>query len=416
MRVVSVLAAVVVMTVSAFGVFKLLGMGRPPNEPNQLKVDKKTKSSLPISRSGPQPKAVFDGDYDFGRMEVGEERAHVYTIHNEGQAPLTIENGGTTCQCTVSDMKTGETRTIAPGESFDIKLTWKPTAQAENFSKGADFFTNDSAHMKIPLRILGMVAPRVATYPEKDWYMASISDDKPGVFTGSIISPVVDHFQITAVECRSPLLSAEVLPVDSELLTMHHGLCGYQIRMTLKPEMPLGPFRYPVTIKTDLPERRVDAVGGDSKDPGDSKERTSKEGDLNEPGKSIQIEVIVEGVHRGPIQPVGREWVDDKMAITMGSFEAAVGKKVRLTLFVKNPPAEGFELTAPAICTPDTLKTEIQREEKSTGTHVRYFLAVEFPPGAPRGVHREEDPGRIRLQTNHPHARDVEFLVFFSAY
>jgi hypothetical protein len=104
------------------------------------------------------------------------------------------------------------------------------------------------------------------------------------------------------------------------------------------------------------------------------------------------------------------------MAITMGMFEAAAGKKVRLPLFVKSPPEGGLLLTAPAVCTPAALKCDIERDEKSTGPHVRYILTVEYPAGSPRGVHREADPGTIRLHTNHPHGREVEFLVFFTAH
>jgi len=394
MKVTYVLAAVLAMTASVFAVFKLLGQARPHVEPNIIKVDKHPGPGLTISPNGPHPKAVVDADYDFGRMEVGEERSHVYTIRNEGAAPLIIENAGTTCQCTVSDMKEGETRKVAPEESVDIKLTWKPTAQTEKFSKGANFNTNDPDHQKIFLQILGMVAPRMALYPEHDWYMTSVSDDKPGEFSGAIISPIFEQFQIVKVDSRSPFLSAEVLPLEKAKLEAHHGRCGYEVRVTVKPEMPLGSFRFPMTITTDVPEPTLDG----------------------NPGKPMEFEVLVGGVHRGPIQPAGREWRDEKMAISLGQFEATAGKKVKLTVFVKSPPEEGLQLTAAPVCTPDMLKFNIERDEKFTGSPPRYFLTVEYPAGAPRAIYREENPARIQLQTNHPHARDVEYLVFLNAY
>ena len=395
MRVKYALAAILAMSVSGFLVFKLLGQSRPHVVANIIKVDTRKSPDLKIPPTGPYPKAVVEADYDFGRMEVGEEQSHVYTIHNEGEASLVIQNDGTTCQCTVSDIEKGETREVAPGKSIDIKLTWKPTAQAEQFGKGADFLTNDPEHKKIVLRILGMVAPRMALHPERDWYVGSVNDDQPAVFSGMISSPVVDQFQVVAVESRSPYLSAEVLPIEQQKLEAHHGLCGYQIRVTLKPEMPMGAFRIPMIIKTDVMERISDGSLGN---------------------KPIEFEVLVAGVRRGPIQPIGPQWIDDKMAISLGQFDAAAGKKVTVPVFVKSPPEEGFRLTAPTVCTPDALKFEIQRDEKFTGSHPRYFLTVEYPAGSPRAVHREADPARIRLQTNHPHAREVEFMVYFSAY
>jgi len=226
MRVTCVLAAILVMGASIFGVIKLLGQGRPPVSANPIKAQKSKTSGLTIAPHGPYPKVVVDAEFDFGRMEVGEERSHVFTIRNEGAAPLVIENAGTTCQCTVSDMKQGETREIAPGKSFDVKLTWKPELQAEKFNKGADFFTNDPEmfgdQKKLLLRIVGMVAPRLVINPEKEWYLSSVTDEKPMVFSGTVLSPVANQFQIVAVESSSELLSFEVLPLEKDKMELHH--------------------------------------------------------------------------------------------------------------------------------------------------------------------------------------------------
>ena len=328
-------------------------------------------------------------------MEVGEKQSHAFTFHNAGEAPLTIKNLRTTCQCTVSEIRLNETREIAPGDSFDVKLTWKPEVQAEKFNKGADFSTNDPERPKINLRILGMVAPRMLIYPEREWSVSNVTDGQPTVFSGAVLSPVADHFQVVSVESRSKFLSFEILPLDKEKLEAHNGLCGYEVRMTVKPEMPLGSFRFPITIKTDMPER-----------PDDGK-----------PIEPIEFEILVSGVHRGPIQPVGREWIDDKAAISLGAFDATAGKKLRMVLIVKSDPEDGLQLTAAPICAPAELKVNIEREVRPDRKAARYFLNVEYPAGSPRATHRDEAPGRIQLQTNHPHgARTSSFCVFFSAY
>jgi len=394
MRVSYVLAGLVAMSVSVFVVFKLLGEAPPKLDPNPIKVEKVSTGGLPIAPQGPYPKVVVDTEFDFGRMEVGEKRSHAFTFRNEGEAPLIIKNNGTTCQCTVGEMELNETREIAPGQSHSVKLTWKPEVQAEKFNKGADFATNDPENTTIRLRILGMVAPRLVAHPEKEWFLSNVTDDKPNVFTGTLMSPVADQFKVVSVESTSDLLSFEVVPLEKMKLDVHNGLSGYDVRVTVKPEMPLGAFRYPLTIKTDLAGRTED-------------------GSVNKP---MEVEVLVSGVHRGPIQPfAGREWIDEKMAISLGKFEAAEGKKVRLNLFVKSPPEGGLKLTAAPVCTPAQLKVDLEREERPNGKD-RYFLNVEYPAGSPRAVYRDEEPGKIRLQTNHPHGQNVEFQVFFSAY
>src|SRR5207302_4317971 len=116
-----------------------------------------------------------------------------------------------TCQCTVSEVENGD---VAPGNSAKITLTWKPVIQAEQFGKGADILTNDPNLKVIHLRILGMVAPRLITVPEKNWETPDVFDDKPTVFTGRIVSPVVDNFQIVAIESRDPAMSAEAVPIE----------------------------------------------------------------------------------------------------------------------------------------------------------------------------------------------------------
>jgi hypothetical protein len=128
-------------------------------------------------------------------------------------------------------------------------------------------------------------------------------------------------------------------------MEMEHAQSGYEVRVTVRPEMPLGPFRLPMKIKTDLPGRNA-------------------EGALDKP---LEFEILVTGMHRGPIQPFGGGWIDEKMAISLGAFDAAAGKKVRLPVFVKNPPEDGLKLTAAPVCIPAELKVDLEREERPNG-------------------------------------------------
>ncbi|HBH52095.1 MAG TPA: hypothetical protein DDY91_09400, partial [Planctomycetaceae bacterium] len=92
-----------------------------------------------IAEKGPWPKAVVDQtEFEFGRMEVGEEMTHAFKIRNEGEAPLELAKGNTTCQCTISEL---ENNLIPPGGEASITLRWKPTAQSDAFEKGAEIRT-----------------------------------------------------------------------------------------------------------------------------------------------------------------------------------------------------------------------------------------------------------------------------------
>jgi hypothetical protein len=346
----------------------------------------------PLSKAPPYPKAVIEEtEFQFGRMEVGDERVHDFVIRNKGQAPLLITKGPTTCQCTVSDLETGE---VAVGSSARISLKWKPTAQAEQFSKGAEIRTNDPDHRSINLRIVGMVAPRLLLFPERTWESPDLLEGEPTVFTGAIFSPVADAFQIVSLECGTPLMTAESLPMNKQQLESKHALSGHLIRVSIIPDVPIGPFTFPLKIRTDLPVRKADGTFGEG----------------------METEVLVTGHRRGPIRIVGGpNWDEKSMAVIMGSFDAKSGKKVTLPLFVRGAGAEDLRLIESPECDPQALQVTLERDPKSKGKQSRFLLTVEYPAGAPRTSHRADNPGQVRLRTNLPGAPEITLSVFLAA-
>jgi len=347
---------------------------------------------LDISPKGPWPKAVVDStEFMFGRMEVGEKRSREFAIRNDGQAPLLLRKGGSTCQCTLSALEKGE---LAVGESAKVTLTWQPTSQAENFLKSADVRTNDPDHKTITLQLKGMVVPRVLTNPSgKDWSVSNVADDHPTVFKGLILSPLVEKFEILSLESDSPLISVEALPLSKERLDAQTALSGYEIRVTISPEVPVGPFAFPLTIRTDIPDR-------------------NKEGEIE---GQTSVDVLVSGVRRGPIRILGREWTEERMAISLGQFTSAEGKTATLMMLVRGAPEEGFRVTEGPVCDPKELKATIEADEKSTAKQARLRLKLEYPAGGPRVRRGEDKPATIRFRTNHPYAPEVELRVYLTA-
>jgi hypothetical protein len=104
------------------------------------------------------------------------------------------------------------------------------------------------------------------------------------------------------------------------------------------------------------------------------------------------------------------------MAVSMGSFDAAKGKKVTLPMIVRGAAAEGFELTGVPECEPRELKATLGRDEKAKGTQVRYLLSLEYPAGSPPATRRENNPAKVRFRTNQPGAEEIELSVWLSAF
>lgn len=344
-----------------------------------------------LSPTPPWPKAVVsESEFSFGRMEVGEERTHAFVIKNEGDAPLVLEKGPTTCQCTISELGVKE---IPPGQSAEISFTWKPTAQAEHFDKGGEIRTNDPQNRVFKFSIVGMVAPRLVLEPPDRWILDDIQEGTPTTFVGTITSPVVDHFEILALESGSPHMTAETLPLPKGKFKALKAKSGYEIKVTIAPDVPAGAFASTLRIKTDLPQRNADGTLGDP----------------------TVLSVNVSGSRRGPLRILGREWVEDDMAISLGSFDSKEGRKVSLTMLVKNCPAEGLKVSEITSDLPD-LKVSVDPDPTFKGTAKRFALTLDYPPGASRIQRRNENPAKVKITTNHPEAPIMEFKIYISAY
>ncbi|MBS0266937.1 MAG: DUF1573 domain-containing protein [Planctomycetes bacterium] len=393
----ALLAAIAGIAISVVIVVKVMGMKGPPvaDNPNMVMTQPVLKSPVPL-KSGPQPEVlVSEFEWQFGSMALGETRSHDFIFTNRGKGPLTIKMGETTCQCTYGDLKAGEQRVIPPGSSETIKLTWKPTGATDYFSKGAEILTDDPKQPSINLRVTGKVAEQVTVFPGIEWECPEIFESKSVVCRGGLLSTILDSFNVTSVEARGKPLKFEVLPMTPEQLDdSRKSKSGYEIRVTIPPDMDMGAFRFPVHIKTDVPS--ITEAEGDS-------------------GKFVEFDVTVMGVRKGPITFAGPHWLDEKMAVSLGQFELAKGREVSVPMFIRNPPAEGFKLTKPPEVTPSDLKVEIIPDDRGQGKALRCVLKVSYPASGPRVDHQSLNPGRIHLSTNHPGAPEIDLIVYLSS-
>ncbi|MFN0052756.1 MAG: DUF1573 domain-containing protein [Planctomycetales bacterium] len=379
-----VLLVGIVATIASLAVVVLIA--RPPESSTGNTGTQVEEGLLEPSPTPPWPKAVVDKtEFHFGRMEVGDKGTHDFTIRNEGEAPLKLQKGPTTCQCTISEVPNNQ---VAPGETVNVTLTWEPFSQAEAFEKGAEIYTNDPQLKSIRLSIVGMVSPMAVIMPERDWHINDFHEVGITEFKGIVVSPLVEKFSITGLECDSAAVSFETSPVEPENLESMHGLSGYHIHVRVKPEMPIGRFIIPIRIKTDLRIKKT--------------------------GEPVETTVMLTGQRRGPIRLIGNQWFEEKGGIVLGSFNAIEGKKIELLLTSKDEPEEGLKLLG-SESDPEQLRVSLEPAGGS-GKIRRYTLSVEYPPESPRVIRREEDPAKIRIKTNHPGAPEIEFGVYFSAF
>ena len=350
---------------------------------NGPSADKKAVGPV-ISKTGPYPEAVVDKpDYDFGAMAIATTKRHTFVIRNEGDAPLILEKGETTCECTLSELAKNE---ILPGESVEVELEWAPLERSSRFSEEATILTNDPENPTIELVINGIVDEVLSLNPEGRWNVGEISGDEPKVVKGTIHSRILDDFKILSIESENPLLSATFKKLSKEKLDGIKAKSGYSIEATLAPGIDVGPFEEKLTIRTD--------VDPDNERP-----------------------LLLKGIRIGPFQILkltsGVRWTSDQLRLSLGQFSAAKGKQANLLMFVNPLKDEKFKILDVEV-SHSFLKFDVAEDtEFKSKQKQRFRIQVEVPAGKPPVAQTRQNAIRVKVKTNHPKARIIEFSVTF---
>lgn len=90
--------------------------------------------------AAPEPKIKFDEyEWDFGDMYQQEEKTHVFSFTNVGDADLQVKHTKTSCGCTAAIASSGS---IPPGGKGEIKVTFASKTSSGNVAKNVSVFTN----------------------------------------------------------------------------------------------------------------------------------------------------------------------------------------------------------------------------------------------------------------------------------
>ena len=209
-----------------------------------------------ISATPPYPKVVLEReDFDFGRIEVGDQRDQTFTIRNDGEAELEISQGDTTCECTVSRVQNNR---IPPHQSAQFTLRWSPKTPSDPEEKGAEIRTNDPDNKSVHMRIFGAAYRRFVVQPEREWTVGEVSEDGGNEVTGHIFSPLFDRLDVQRFEFDPNQMSVQVRPVDVAEQTESRARSGVAFLVTLPTRGPLGEFSLPLGIVLDVPDKLRD--------------------------------------------------------------------------------------------------------------------------------------------------------------
>jgi hypothetical protein len=362
------------------------GQFEPHNRPRSSELDGDVRDV----RAGVPMAVVVDGTkYDFGTGQRDSKMKHTFVIKNEGDAPLSLEKGPTSCKCAVSEL---DADGIEPGGSAKVTLEWKMSVGGDQFRQTADIYTNDPAYSTISLEVHGKIVDVLRLEP-RDLVLSDVSAAKGTsaqfrIYGFEIKDLKVDKYEFTDQETADFFdLKFEELAA-SDLEGEDGASCGLAAALTVKPGLPLGPINQTILLETNVKD-------------------------------ASNLELSIAGTTVSDISIVGPRIFDHKRnVIRFEKVSAAEGAETKLRILVKGVHRHDVRLTVKEVDPEDVLAVALgEPTQINHGAVVMYPLSVEVRQGS-RQVNRlgskQAKMGKILIETTHPSTKQVPIYVRFA--
>lgn len=334
-------------------------------------LQKRAKSGGPLVR-------VENPTHDFGRMDPLTQRRHLFVICNVGDAPLKLEQGPTTCKCTLSGLSN---RHVLPGKAAHVVVQWN-SGRDLHYAHTAKIYTNDPRNRVIDLRIKGTVEALFRCEP-KEIVFSRVAPGETQTASTVVFSQVWDDIDIADVNTSLDGLAWSIEAVDSAEKAALDARSAYRLSITLPDDLPQGYFSSPVRI-SGRPKGEVDV-------------------------DAETFELGVQGKVLRRLSVYGRDVTGDG-TVVFGRIPEGQGASVRLLMKLRD---EDKRLVARSIeCQPKSLKVNIEPYRTDSDRELGlYYLVVEVPKNAPTFRLPPKENGYIRIEFDHPRADLLELPV-----
>lgn len=185
--------------------------------------------------------ACSEVEYQFGAMEDKLDVEHVFTIRNQGDAPLVIGNVRACCGATA----TISTNTIAPGSNAALKVVFALRGRNGEQHKAIYVASNDPKSPYLQLRLIGRVVPALEIRPAGVEFGALRQEQSSNVevvVTGNREGTL----QITNAVYDTGKLAVEWLKGESQNV--------WRVQIATKPPLAIGTTNLLITLQTSQPE------------------------------------------------------------------------------------------------------------------------------------------------------------------
>jgi hypothetical protein len=338
-----------------------------------------------LSAKAPRVDVVGGETHDFGIMERMGKRHYTFVIRNVGTAALTLEQGKTSCKCTISQLAGGY---LEPGADVEVRLEWtakESEPESKDFEQTAEILTNDPQRRVVRLQIVGKIIQSVWAKPA-DIILSSVTQGNGATASAMIYAYKSDNLEIVGHEFYFTRLEG-FLDVQFEDLSQEElardrdALSGKKMVLTLTPNLPLGNFNEAIRITTNLPD-------------------------------SPRIDIAIQGVVTPDITFLSsRRFYRARRILDLGIVSQEKGVEEKITMLAKGPLRESIQFHVKEVEPAGVFQLELVRRESAlTGKAIQHDLLLKIPPGTDqvkRLNEQQEGYGRILLETTHP---DIEYL------
>lgn len=190
---------------------------------------------------------------DAGKVPVGEDIEAVFTIENQGTAPLEITQVQPACGCTVAEYD----ETIAPGAKGTVKAVVDTTSILGPNAKAITIYTNDLENPRIQLTVKSDVQPFLTMEPGYARFTSFVHDDRDQTNPQILWTTDFEGLEVTGVESPQPWIEVAYRPASETELSENGSGNQWRIDITLAKEAPVGPVAERVLLRTNHPHQKV---------------------------------------------------------------------------------------------------------------------------------------------------------------
>ncbi len=373
----------------------IVWLSAPANSPAHSRSKEPSKQVSPTAEKAPLAKEVSTKPtapqepvehpiavtpqtlYDFGVLPRFTNASHLFEIRNEGKAPLKLEQGPSSCSCTILGL---ESSTILPGESAEIKLEWTLKFKEGPFSQSATIYTNDPERKEIELVVKGLTETRFGL-SEPSLAFSSLSIGETAAQEVLLYSRTlkslgeITHTMPTAIEN----LKTTLREATSEELESVGGRSGVMVHVEVPSDLEPGHHVGQIEF-TAHPEEYEGPQNNEST--------------ASAPSTKLHVDVRVKKPGVKFFSPL----IDGWGRIKLGEVRSKTGSELIKINFRVDQGTTDWKVTNISKF-PDFVDVKVIPLDQKQGL---FQLQIQVPPGSPVGNYYGQSVGQIALESDHP--------------